>query len=629
MKKTKHALAILFLALFTTSGVLAAPVPIFPGSEGGEEGITVECPTFKWSPAEKAILYRLDIFESSGSELLPYEEMKSIFEPLLSSEVAGYILSWTPSLNQCLSKGNYVWYVKWIDNTGQGAWSKGMRFLVDEEISRAAMKEEAGGPEIGTNPADDNEIVPQLTEVPHNTFVGDNAGGSVTSGDWNTFVGYQAGKNITTVSFNTFVGVWAGYTNSTGQFNTFMGIESGYTNSSGDNNTFIGYYSGHLNTGGKLNTFLGHYAGEQNQTGDNNTFIGSFAGLKNKADGNTYVGYKAGYFNTNSTGNTFVGNEAGLNNNGFSNTFVGHYAGHSNDNGVANTFFGVEAGSSNIDADHNTFVGYWAGKENTGGDNTFLGYLAGEGKSASSSGVQNTFLGTQAGENNESAGSNTFVGYKAGNKNTGGYSNTFLGVNAGLYNQDGSSNTFVGNGAGQNNETGDANVFIGYKAGPKSSEANVAEKLYINNNEGKPLIYGDFSTGNKRVNIYGGFKAIATSVSSDQRLKKDIQPINSPLESLMNLSAVSYKWKTDQYPDMGFDEKRHIGVIAQDVEKEFPELVTEDKDGFKSVSYAKLTAVLLEAVKKLKEMNDDQKSRIEEQQAEIKELRLMIEKSKS
>ena len=52
MKKTKHALAILFLALFTTSGVLAAPVPIFPGSEGGE-GITVECPTFRWSPAEK------------------------------------------------------------------------------------------------------------------------------------------------------------------------------------------------------------------------------------------------------------------------------------------------------------------------------------------------------------------------------------------------------------------------------------------------------------------------------------------------------------------------------------------------------------------------------------------------
>ena len=50
---------------------------------------------------------------------------------------------------------------------------------------------------------------------------------------------------------------------------------------------------------------------------------------------------------------------------------------------------------------------------------------------------------------------------------------------------------------------------------------------------------------------------------------------------------------------MRFDDKRHHGVIAQELEAQFPALVKTDKEGYKLVNYNGFTAVLLEAVKEL------------------------------
>jgi hypothetical protein len=47
----------------------------------------------------------------------------------------------------------------------------------------------------------------------------------------------------------------------------------------------------------------------------------------------------------------------------------------------------------------------------------------------------------------------------------------------------------------------------------------------------------------------------------------------------------------------GFSDDKQIGLIAQDVETVLPELVKTGTDGYKSVSYAKLTVVLVEAIK--------------------------------
>mgnify|MGYP003133016037 CR=1 FL=1 len=84
---------------------------------------------------------------------------------------------------------------------------------------------------------------------------------------------------------------------------------------------------------------------------------------------------------------------------------------------------------------------------------------------------------------------------------------------------------------------------------------------------------------------------------SDERLKEDIQPITGGLEKVMQLQGVTYKRNDVK------DAKTQIGVIAQQVEPILPEVVltAEDEMGTKSVDYAKMTAVLIEAVKELKQ----------------------------
>ncbi|MCG2691864.1 tail fiber domain-containing protein, partial [Microgenomates group bacterium] len=56
---------------------------------------------------------------------------------------------------------------------------------------------------------------------------------------------------------------------------------------------------------------------------------------------------------------------------------------------------------------------------------------------------------------------------------------------------------------------------------------------------------------------------------SDVRWKKDIQPIAGALGKVLQLSGVSYNWRKDEFPENKFDDKTHLGLVAQDVEKLF------------------------------------------------------------
>ena len=92
--------------------------------------------------------------------------------------------------------------------------------------------------------------------------------------------------------------------------------------------------------------------------------------------------------------------------------------------------------------------------------------------------------------------------------------------------------------------------------------------------------------------------------SSDKRLKENIACIEFPLEIVDVLRGVRFDW-TDAYIEEngGIDEyflrKEDIGVIADDVEKVLPELVSIKNNGYKAVKYDRLVAVLIEAVKAL------------------------------
>ena len=85
--------------------------------------------------------------------------------------------------------------------------------------------------------------------------------------------------------------------------------------------------------------------------------------------------------------------------------------------------------------------------------------------------------------------------------------------------------------------------------------------------------------------------------ASDERLKKNIKPITDAREKLLQLQGVYFDWRQDEYPKMNFEQTHDVGVIAQEVEKIFPEAVKTDKQGFKSVAYSKLIAPMLEMIK--------------------------------
>ena len=80
--------------------------------------------------------------------------------------------------------------------------------------------------------------------------------------------------------------------------------------------------------------------------------------------------------------------------------------------------------------------------------------------------------------------------------------------------------------------------------------------------------------------------------TSDARLKENVLTLENSLEMVKNLRGVSFTFKNNP-------EEPRVGLIAQEVEQVLPQVIGKNYDGFKTVSYATLVAVLIEAVKEL------------------------------
>jgi hypothetical protein len=100
-----------------------------------------------------------------------------------------------------------------------------------------------------------------------------------------------------------------------------------------------------------------------------------------------------------------------------------------------------------------------------------------------------------------------------------------------------------------------------------------------------------------KLDVNGQVRASNVSVTSDARYKQHIGTLDNALNTLLGLRGVTFDWRKSEYPDMNFADGRQIGFIAQEVEKVLPELVSTDKNGYKSVAYANLVPVLVEAIK--------------------------------
>ena len=94
--------------------------------------------------------------------------------------------------------------------------------------------------------------------------------------------------------------------------------------------------------------------------------------------------------------------------------------------------------------------------------------------------------------------------------------------------------------------------------------------------------------------IYASGDLVAVS---DERKKTNIEPISNALDKVLQLTGITF----DQIDG---DDRRHAGVIAQEVEKVLPEVVYTDKDGMKSVAYGNIIGLLIEAIKELAHKKD-------------------------
>lgn len=121
---------------------------------------------------------------------------------------------------------------------------------------------------------------------------------------------------------------------------------------------------------------------------------------------------------------------------------------------------------------------------------------------------------------------------------------------------------------------------------------------------------GDVGIGTSplfKLDVAGPAHASSFPTSSDARLKTNIVLLSNVLEKLEKIRGVSFDWN-EVYQSLGRSTgHREIGVVAQEVEAVFPELITTWSDqSYRAVDYGRLTGVLVEAVKELRTEKDAQ-----------------------
>ena len=318
-------------------------------------------------------------------------------------------------------------------------------------------------------------------------------------------------------------------------------------------------------------TALGFQALGQTTGGAHNTAVGSGAARETSADFNTAIGSEALWKNKSGQHNTAVGSGAARETSADSNTAIGSKALWKNKSGGNNTAVGSEAAS-----------------QTNGSDNTAVGWRA---LTSHKEGKGNTAIGLSSLYRHKKGNYNTAVGMASLDDLKQGYHNVAIGYQAGASITEGSGNIYIGSGAGCE----------------KPCREN--DKLYIANfRPSGLLISGDFASRNVRV--HGDFHANGNlTQNSDGRLKKDIQPLTNMLESVLKVEGKTYRWKEGS----SLSDDVDIGLVAQEVEKVFPELVVEDEQGYKGIAYSKLSVILLEAIK-------EQQGQIIFHQEQIREL---------
>ncbi|MEX2589815.1 MAG: tail fiber domain-containing protein [Chitinophagales bacterium] len=150
-------------------------------------------------------------------------------------------------------------------------------------------------------------------------------------------------------------------------------------------------------------------------------------------------------------------------------------------------------------------------------------------------------------------------------------------------------------------------------------------------------IYGFSDVGNSRLALINGgvergnFNATtgAYSATSDRNLKANIQPMSSVLNKVLHLNPKTYNYKEDE------NQKLHIGFIAQDVERYFPEIVSKDytdenqSEFIYHMNYSGFGVLAIKAIQEQQEVIGQQQKAIDLLQDELDALKAEFENLKN
>jgi len=280
-----------------------------------------------------------------------------------------------------------------------------------------------------------------------------------------------------------------------------------------------------------------------------------------------------------------------------------------------------------------------------------LGYYAG---GAMRTGTRNTFIGSLSGFGNQKGSYNTHIGYNTGTASVDSLDKTIaIGQNArvGCHNCaviGGVEEDAVKVGIGTTTPTADLSIVS--NSGSNRPQISLTEvgstdyaRLYFGNenktgywtiagrgsNVNTPLLhfyYHDGTNGTNIMTVKGENKRVGIGdtspdckldvsgdictndviLTSDKRFKKNIKSIHKPIEKLMRLKGVSYQMRTQAFKGRNFLGGKKLGLIAQEVEVVFPELVKTFDDGYKGINYNGLIPVLVESIKSQQKIIDNQ-----------------------
>ena len=372
--------------------------------------------------------------------------------------------------------------------------------------------------------------------------------------------------------------------------NVAIGYQSMNALKNAQGNTALGLSTLSENISGKYNTAIGYNAGSALHE-SYNTYIGAGAGEKASGSRNTAVGYQAGYENSGSV-NVFVGTNAGRTGSGSYNVGIGYDALRSV-SGNYNVAIGSGALKRLTTGSYNTAIGYNACQYvTTGGHKTCIGYNSGPGDPVNGSVSQYLKSTTDDVER-------TYIGGKP--YNYGGDAvleiHNIGGSNLELMNSPAvkSNTTTVINGnlivRGQTMVTVGSTLWNFGNHDVTDSSTDHAWSYRENDGNTK---YARVSTDQQSYgNLCTTKVGVCLNAPSDRRLKNIGTRSIAGLKELNQLKIYDYTFKNDK------SKHSQIGVMAQDLQKVFPNSVFEGPDGYLRIRWDEMFFASINAIKEL------------------------------